>query len=154
MKDIKIRAVSGSLYAATLIGAIFFSPFTMSAIIFIFSSLALWEFQRLIQFKSIIPFMTLALSIGYALFSLMTKQTEDVMLYIALILNSVLIILLFSSKKINLNYPIKLILSLGYLVFSSYFICRSAYEGLTYSPWLLTLLYLSIWANNSFAYIF
>ena len=48
----------------------------------------------------------------------------------------------------------KLILSIGYLVFSSYFICKSAYEELTYSPWLLTLLYLSIWANNSFAYIF
>ncbi|MDG1263709.1 MAG: phosphatidate cytidylyltransferase [Flavobacteriaceae bacterium] len=154
MKDIKIRAVSGSLYAATLIVAIFFSPFTMSAVIFIFSSLALWEFQRLIQFKSIIPFITLLLSIGYALFGLMTRQTEDMMLYTALALNSALITLLFSSKKINYNYPMKLILSIGYLVFSSYFICKSAYEGLTYSPWLLTLLYLSIWVNNSFAYIF
>ena len=60
MKDIKIRAISGSLYAASLIGAIFFSPYAMTAVIFIFSGLALWEFQRLIQFKSIIPFFFLS----------------------------------------------------------------------------------------------
>ena len=154
MKDIKIRAISGSLYAASLIGAIFFSPYAMTAVIFIFSGLALWEFQRLIQFKSIIPFFSLALSMGYSLFGMVTKQTEDTMLYTALILNTILIIILFSSKKINYSYPIKLILSIGYLVFSSYFICQSAYEELIYSPWLLALLYLSIWSNNSFAYLF
>jgi phosphatidate cytidylyltransferase len=154
MKDIKIRAISGSLYATSLIGAIFSSPYALTAVIFIFSGLALWEFQRLIQFKSIIPFFALALSMGYAIFGFITKQTEDMMLYTALILNTILIIVLFSSKKINYSYPIKLILSIGYLVFSSYFICRSAYEELIYSPWLLALLYLSIWANNSFAYLF
>ena len=99
MKDIKIRAISGSLYSASLIGAIFFSPYALTAIIFIFSGLALWEFQRLIQFKSIIPFFALALSMGGALFGLITNQTEDIMLYTALILNTVLIIVLFSSKK-------------------------------------------------------
>ena len=127
---------------------------TFSATAFIFSGLALWEFQRLIQFKSIIPFFSLALSMGYSLFGMVTKQTEDTMLYTALILNTILIIILFSSKKINYSYPIKLILSIGYLVFSSYFICQSAYEELIYSPWLLALLYLSIWSNNSFAYLF
>jgi phosphatidate cytidylyltransferase len=69
-------------------------------------------------------------------------------------INLLLIILLFSSKKLSYSYPLKLILSIGYLSLSSYFISRSGFSGVEYNPWALALLYFSIWTNNSFAYLF
>ena len=62
--------------------------------------------------------------------------------------------ILFISKKIKYSYPAQFILSIGYIVLSSYFITRTAFEGLSYEPWILALLYISIWTNNSFAYLF
>jgi hypothetical protein len=50
MKDLQIRALSGGLYAGVLMGAIFLSPYTITAVVLLFSGLALWEFQRLIRF--------------------------------------------------------------------------------------------------------
>ena len=154
MKEIQIRALSGSLYAGVLMAAIFISPFAITAVVVIFSGLALWEFQRLINFKSILPAAILVTLSGYAILGQITVFTEGILVHIALAINLFLIGLLFSLKKPNYNYPTQFVLSIGHLVFSAYFITRTAFNGSNYEPWILALLYISIWANNAFAYIF
>lgn len=154
MKDIQIRALSGGLYAGVLMGAIFLSPYAITAVVLFFSGLALWEFQRLIGFKSFIPALVLVLLAVYAILGFISTFTEGILVHIALAINMVLVVLLFSSKKISYSYPAQFLLSIGYIVFSSYFITRTAFEGSNYEPWILALLYISIWANNSFAYLF
>jgi len=154
MKDIQIRALSGSLYAGVLMGAIFLSPIAITAVVLLFSGLALWEFQRLIQFKSFIPILTLVLLSVYATLGFVSTFTEDILVYSALTINMVLVAMLFISRKIKYSYPVQFVLSMGYIVLSSYFITRTAFDGLAYEPWILALLYIAIWANNSFAYLF
>ena len=154
MKDLQIRALSGGLYAGVLMGAIFLSPYTITAVVLLFSGLALWEFQRLIRFKSFIPALVLVLLAVYAVLGFISTFTEGILVHIALAINMVLVVLLFSSKKISYSYPAQFLLSIGYIVLSSYFITRTAFEGSNYEPWILALLYISIWTNNSFAYLF
>tara|TARA_B100000767_G_scaffold274716_1_gene308633 strand:- start:2740 stop:3534 length:795 start_codon:yes stop_codon:yes gene_type:complete len=154
MKEIQIRALYGSLYAGVIVGAIFLSPLAITLVILVFSSLALWEFQRLVQFKSIIPICILFLLTIYGFLGFTTRFSDGIIDLIAITINLFLIAFLFIPKKIKYNYPIKLILSVGYLVFSSYFISRSAFEETEYNAWILALLYFSIWINNTFAYLF
>lgn len=154
MKEIQIRAISGALYAGILMAAIFYSPYAITAIVVLFSGLALWEFQRLINFKSILPILTLIMISSYSLFENITPVSEGILVHVPLAFNLILVGLLFSSKKMSYNYPIRLILSVGYLVLSSYFITRAAFDGSDYEPWILALLYIAIWINNSFAYLF
>lgn len=154
MKEIHIRAIYGTLYASVIVGAIFLSPIAISIVILVFSILALWEFQRLVQFTSVLPITILILLTGYGYFGYTTKFNDGVLVHITMAINLFLVILLFVSKKLKYNYPVKLFLSIGYVAFSSYFISRSAFEGTLYTPWPLALLYLSIWTNNSFAYLF
>ena len=125
-----------------------------SSVVLLFSGLALWEFQRLIQFKSFIPILTLVLLSVYATLGFVSTFTEDILVYSALTINLVLVAMLFNSKKIKYSYPVQFVLSMGYIVLSSYFITRTAFDGLAYEPWILALLYITIWANNSFAYLF
>ena len=154
MKEIHIRALSGSLYASVIVGAIFLSPLAICIVILVFSVLALWEFQRLVQFKSVLPITILLLLSGYGYFGYTTKFNDGIIVHISIAINLYLLVLLFVSKKLKYNYPVKLFLSIGYVAFSSYFISRSAFEGTEYNPWPLALLYFSIWTNNSFAYLF
>ena len=154
MKDIQIRALSGSLYAGALMGAIFISPYAITGVVLLFSCLALWEFQRLVHLKSFVPILTLILLSVYATLGFISAFTEGILVHIALAINLILVGMLFKSKKIKYSYPVQFILSIGYIVLSSYFITRSAFEGLAYKPWILALLYISIWTNNSFAYLF
>ena len=154
MKDIQIRALSGGLYAGVLMGAIFSSAYLITGVVLLFSGLALWEFQRLVHFKSFVPIITLVLLSAYATLGFVSAFIEGILVHIALAINLILIGMIFKSKKIKYSYPIQFVLSIGYIVLSSYFITRTAFEGLNYEPWILALLYISIWTNNSFAYLF
>ena len=117
MKDIQIRALSGGLYAGVLMGAIFLSPYAITAVVLLFSGLALWEFQHLIRFKSFIPALVLVLLAVYAVLGFISTFTEGILVHIALAINMVLVVLLFSSKKISYSYPAQFFLSIGYIVF-------------------------------------
>ena len=154
MKEIQIRAISGILYAGIIVGAIFLSPLATTIVIGLFSCLALWEFQRLIRFTSILPILSFLTLSTYSYLGYTSLYTDGILDHVAMAINLLLIILLFSSKKLSYSYPLKLILSIGYLSLSSYFISRSGFSGVEYNPWALALLYFSIWTNNSFAYLF
>ncbi len=154
MTETQKRIISGVLYAGILITAIFSSSHVITFIISIFSGLALWEFQRLIKFKSILPLIVLMLLMGYSALGYISESTERILLYVSLILNVVLILFVFTKKKVNYIIPIQLILSICYMVSSSFFIIRSAFVNTEYNPWLIGVFFLAIWTNNTFAYVF
>jgi CDP-diglyceride synthetase len=103
MKEIHIRALSGSLYASVIVGAIFLSPLAICIVILVFSVLALWEFQRLVQFKSVLPITILLLLTGYGYFGYTTKFNDGIIVHISIAINLYLLVLLFVSKKIQLS---------------------------------------------------
>ena len=62
MKELTTRAISGILYVALLTITMFSSPLSFYCLIIVFAGLALWEFQRLIKFKSIVVPFVMSLS--------------------------------------------------------------------------------------------
>ncbi|MFL2601823.1 MAG: hypothetical protein ACJ0PU_06770, partial [Flavobacteriaceae bacterium] len=57
MKNLIIRSISGILYSGLILGAALYSDLSYIILIFIFSSLTLYEFQKLIEYKSPVPFI-------------------------------------------------------------------------------------------------
>lgn len=154
MKDLIIRSISGLLYAVLIISAALYSDLSFILIIFIFSSLALYEFQRLIQHNSPVPFILF----GLIIYQFYNQQLHPY-LHLSLIglsigTNLLLAYFLFAQKKITLLPIQKSVVTLFYLVASGYFIIATAALSSTLTNGISISMYLLIWINNSFAYLF
>lgn len=153
MNEFTTRVISGSLYVALLTATMFFSPLAFYALIGIFSVLALWEFQRLIDFNSSFwPFVLLSLfSLSYLGF--LAENIIKIMIGLAIGVNLFLTYLCLRQKKPNYSRVLKTSFTLFYLITSSVFIPLLMDLSLSEQPFYLLLFYLSIWVNNSFAYL-
>lgn len=154
MTEFQKRTISGLVYMSVLIVGILSSSHIITFIISIFSGLALREFQRLIKFKSFFPLIVLILLMSYSVLGYISESFEQILLYVVLLLDIILLGFVFTKKKINYTIPVQIILSVCYLVGSSFFIIRSAFNNTEYNPWLIGVLFLAIWTNNIFAYLF
>ena len=153
MKEIVTRALSGTVYVLFLVSAIFYDPLVFTALIGLFSFLALWEFLRLLRLP-FLPFFLLHLSLFIApvYFSLPSQ-------WILSFLGAVILTNLWVAKRCfqktqaSLNTAEKSLLAFFYLTGSSVFIAlihSITWEGL---PLYIFWLYLAIWTNNTFAYL-
>jgi len=55
MKELYIRGISGLLYVALILGSVLFDQLLYTVVILVFSSLAMIEFQGLVNHKSYMP---------------------------------------------------------------------------------------------------
>lgn len=153
MKEFCVRGVSGSLYITVILVSLFFGQLAFNLVLFVFSSLAIYEFQKLINHKSFLPIALLFLLL-YNLYTLKLNQTFlNGILATALVGHVALLLWLYKKEKTKFNYLFKSILSVGYMCLSCFFIIASANTGNTYNPSIVFLFYLLVWNNNSFAYL-
>lgn len=153
MKELLIRSVSGILYVVLITFSAFYSELFFTGVIFLFSALALFEFQRLIAYNSPIPLLFLALLFYGALQLLIPQPTQWTIIGLAVLSNSLLWLQLKKKKTTPYSYPLKAALTFFYLTFSCFSIL-SLYqlsEGL--GPLVPIFVYSLIWINNSFAYL-
>ena len=153
MKDLTIRSVSGLLYVALVISSALYSDLSFILIVFLFSALALFEFQKLIDYKSPVPFLLFGV-IVYQFYN----QKLDPYFHLSLIglcvgVHLLLTYFLFSNKKIQLLPLQKTGLTLFYLVASGYVIIATSSLGSTVENGISISMYILIWVNNSFAYL-
>lgn len=154
MKDLIIRSVSGLLYVTLIISSALSSDFSFIIVIFLFSSLALYEFQRLIKYKSPVPFILF----GFIVYQFY-QQKLNPFLHLSLIglaigVNLLLTYFLFARKKIFLQPLQKSGLTLFYIVASGYVIIATSALESEITNGVSISMYLLIWVNNSFAYLF
>jgi len=154
MKELFIRSISGFVYASIILISIFYSPISLFILIFIFSSLAIWEFQRLINFLNPLPILILGLLIINFYLNLLNIKVINIILYSCLFTNIVLVFFLISNKQIKYNILNKAYLTFFYISFSCFFIIQIPFLKNEYKPELIAFFYLTIWTNNSFAYVF
>src|SRR5210317_524932 len=152
MRDLIIRSISGLLYVILILFAALFSELSFILIIFIFSALALLEFQRLIAYKSPVPFLLFGV-IVYQFYN----QKLDPYFHLSLMglcvgVHLLLTYFLFSNKKIQLLPLQKTGLTLFYLVASGYIIIATSSLGSAIENGISISMYVLIWVNNSFAY--
>lgn len=153
MKEITTRAISGSLYVALLTIAMFTAPLAFYLLIAVFSALALWEFQQLIDIKSAIGPLLLCGLYSLAYLKLIPGTFMDILLYAALLVNVLITYLCLVNHQAGFSVLIKIGLLLFYLIGSSIFIPLLLNLNQGEAPFYLLFFYLAIWVNNSFAYL-
>jgi phosphatidate cytidylyltransferase len=153
MREIYVRGMSGGLYATLIVIALFNNQITFSIVLVVFSTLALIEFQRLINYKSYFA-ITLLLLLVYNFYKSHIDHSALIYLLIPnFTTHFFLFYKLFKSKKIKFKYITKSILSSLYLALGCFFIIALAGTAENYNPMEVLLFFILVWVNNSFAYL-
>lgn len=133
--------------------SLFYDQLAFNLVLFLFSSLAIYEFQKLINHKSFLSISLLFLLL-YNLYRLNLNETFlNGILGTALAGHVALLLWLFQNEKTKFNYLSKSILCVGYMCLSCFFIIALVNTDNIYNPSIVFFFYLLVWSNNSFAYL-
>lgn len=159
MKEILIRGLSGLLYILILLFSFNYLE-TLIALFFVFGIACLFEFNKLIQLKSSIPyFIFIAIYTIFGFWQLETihikslDQATQILMVITIFVQLFLIKDLFSEKTIPLFVTKRFLLTTFYISSSFVFLVLIANYHKTYNPQLLLGSFILIWVNDSFAYL-
>ena len=153
MRNLFKRSFSGIVYVVLFIFSILFSQESYLIFISILGLLCIWEFSKIIQFKSIVSYLFFL-----AIVFLVTQRPDNYAISLILgitIFSSVLLIYqLFAKKEIEFNNDrSKFGLMMRYLVFSLIFIVLLPFFDGTYHKYLMICVLVLIWVNDSFAFL-
>ena len=153
MREVFIRALSGLLYVAFLLLAIFSLENIYLVLILVFGVLCLYEFLKLIQVKSYIPyFLLLFVTLVFCYFKLF-KQVTLVFLSITITTNLYLIKNLIRPSERYITISQKYIYLFFYIIGGFVFtILLPSYQG-EYTSYLVASVFALIWINDTFAFI-
>lgn len=165
MNESVVRALSGIVYIALLIGATLYSPISFIVLFGIFMLIAITEFCKLVNLAYIMP-----LILGATCFALFTfvipynSQSANFTLSLgATFIDLLLLEDLFSKRpSAKKNTTVKFAQLLGYVIFPFLLIIRFALRPAQiaeeqienfYLPQLIIGAFIIIWTNDTFAYI-
>lgn len=164
MKESIVRALSGIVYIALLLGATLSSPESYIVLFGIFMLIAIKEYCALTRINYLLPSL-LAVVIFTCFVFIFFVQQRDVTLLAALFsiasvaINTVLIVQLFKKgpEAAASGFARTLKLS-GYIVFPFLLIIKLPFlslckGGYAYAPDLIISIFVLIWINDTFAYI-
>ena len=152
MSSLIIRSLTGLSYASIIVITLFFDVRLFSFVIFFFSCLVIYEFQKLLDLTNITPYILLGFLCFYFLAEKVPNKIILFMLYITLISHFLMLRWLFKGKfKSKL---VTMFLTYGYIVFSCFFIFLIPHSYGIYNPKIMLFVFSINWVNNSFAYFF
>lgn len=153
MKEFGVRLLSGILYAALLVGAMFLSETTFLVLFSILGLLLIFELQKLLIVKTYLAyfiFLVALLAFSYYKFNL---NATYVLLIATLFVNAVLIKDLIVINKIPLFNKKKYIVIIFYLIGSLIFLTLIPSTQGYFAPEVIFGCFALVWFNDSFAYI-
>ena len=148
-----VRSLSGVLYVTLIVSSALFSNLALIIVLSLFSALALFEFQKLLQYKSPIPFLFFVLLIYQFYIREINSNLHVGLLFLCISANLLLAYLLLAKKAFIQAQFLKSGFALFYLVASGYFIVATSSIENTIIHGITLYMYLLIWINNSFAYL-
>lgn len=160
MKKLSKRALSGLVFVSVLIFSILFSKITFISLFFILMLFCLYEFQKMIQLKSVFPY-----TIGILFFifsnilnvedipSRMIFEYVGVALFLTIFISFASI--LFAKKEEVISHLGKIFLSIIYIVVPFTLIVQIPFLNMQYSYVNTTILgvFILIWVNDTFAFL-
>ena len=164
MREVLIRGLSGLLYVAFLLLAIFSWEISYLLLIFVFGCICMYEYLKLVKIKSYFPYLLLIvvvvifcylipsnyITLGY------TKPTNHitlVFLSITIMTNLYLIKNLIRPSERYITVAQKYIYLLFYIIGGFVFtILLPSYKG-EYTSYLVASVFALIWINDTFAFI-
>jgi len=158
MNESIVRALSGIVYIALLLGATLYNPISFYILFGFFLLVAVYEFCKLVSINAIIPI----LSSGVLLLSHIVNLDKGYIIWflniVSVLTGIYLIYKLFSQKGENnlLGWTRGFLLS-GYVIFPFLLIVKlpylASYQSSVYEPMVLIGAFIIIWTNDTFAYI-
>jgi phosphatidate cytidylyltransferase len=159
MKEALIRSLSGLLYISLLIFCLNHEQLVIG-LFFLFGIICLGEFKKLIQLKSVIPYLVFAvLYFFFTYWQVITNTNKgideitQILIVITIFVELFLIKDLFSQKTIPLFASKRYILTTFYLSSAFIFIVLIADFHKIYNSSILLGSFILVWVNDTFAYI-
>lgn len=159
MNETLTRAISGFVYIAILIAAIYTSQTAFAILFLIFTLISCWEFNRLISLKSIRPYIQVIVSAFLVYLTIYQDQDGSnkifiVLAVITLAMHLFLTYKLFLLKKLNDQSVVNSQLPLLYIIipFTLLTLIPSVIDN-TYNPNIIFGVLVIIWSNDTFAYL-
>ena len=155
MNETLIRAISGLVYITILIASIYISQLTFSITLFVFAAITCWEFNKLIQEKSAIPYFQLIIVFGILWFSdaVVLQQTFIPLAILSLIYQSILAKKLFTLQAVKKPSFLTHTLPLTYVITPMALISLIPAVMGSYDPNIIMGILIIIWSNDTFAYL-
>lgn len=159
MKEILIRSFTGLLYISLLIVSLL-NEHALIILFYIFGLICLAEFKKLIDYKSIFPFIfftALYVVFGYWQFFMNSHngliEATHILQVITIFVQLFLIKDLFTRKTIPLFISKRFILTTCYLSSAFVFLVLIANYNSKYEPLILLGSFILIWTNDTFAFL-
>lgn len=164
MNESIVRALSGVVYIALLVGATLYSPLTFVILFGIFMLIGVFEFSKLTGSAFFIPAVVSALAfIFFALQKDNIYSSEfitNLLIGFSVVVNTLLLSRLFRPATSPAPKPLPLsLIAAGYVVFPFLLILRLPFlnactgDHHIYTPHLVISVFILIWLNDTFAYI-
>ena len=159
MKELSIRAISGTIYVLLLIGSLYFQT-GLIIILALFGIVSLMEYSKLIKLKGYVQYIIFLLL--YTLFwyiclykpELFTNNDViNILLAVTVFVNLILLKDLFTFKRIPLFETKRYITTTFYLSSGFVFMLLIANFNNTFTPLLLLGAFILVWVNDSAAYL-
>ncbi|MCD6091274.1 MAG: phosphatidate cytidylyltransferase [Bacteroidales bacterium] len=162
-KTLLIRTLSGAVFASIILGSIFWHPLALAAVLFILTGLGLREFYGLFTKAGLIRNDVGGIILGLIIYSLLTAWAFSWLNAGVLfgILPLIFLLFIFELYKkaeqpfTQIAYQLIGIIYVA-LPFAFYHFVNQFPVGgePNFEPWLLTGIFLLIWGNDTFAYLF
>ncbi len=161
MNNFTNRLIFGFLYGALIIASSYFGPYYFYGLFFIFMLFSLYEFLKIIEIKSVYPYILAVTSFISAILSnINSAKIEDVL--IQKIIVSIFTFAMFftfisalvSSRKIAIQYLGKIFLSLIYVIIPFSLLIKIPYLNFNHDfDFMIVLgIFILIWSNDVFAF--
>lgn len=159
MKEILVRSFSGLLYVSLLVFSLY-NKHVFILLFFLFGLICLAELKKLIQYKSLVPFIVFTVLYGVFGYWQFVMKSNDGLIEATQILQVITIFVqlflikdLFTEKNIPLFISKKIIITTFYLSSGFVFLVLIANYHQTFSPLIILGAFILVWTNDTFAYL-
>ena len=162
MSNFTKRVIFGLLYAVSILVSYYFGPIYFYTLFFLFMLLSLYEFLKLIELKSIYPYILAVTSFLLTILSngeplSLEEHVLQKLIFSAftLVLFITFITALVSSRKIAIQYLGRIFLSLIYIIIPFSLMAKLPFLNMDKSFDFTTIIgiFILIWSNDVFAYL-
>jgi phosphatidate cytidylyltransferase len=154
MRELLRRCITGVVYVILLLSAVFLSSDAFDFLFMVFGLACLYEYKRLVLLKGYYIFVAY-LGLWWAFIYIVDdKVLINILMFLTLFVDIGLIFYLFSkNKRINSTYQ-KFIVGLFYIGGGCIFLTMIPYKDNEFAKYLIMGIFILIWVNDSFAYVF
>lgn len=162
-KTLLTRTWAGALFATLILGSVFWHPYALALLLLLLTALGLNEFYGLFKKSNILKQSKAGFSLGIVSYLLISAWTFSLIsaysLLLLLPLSLVLFVIELYQKNENPFTEIAIqLLGVFYVAipFSLYHLVHQypISKPESFEPWLLAGVFILIWSNDTFAYLF